>query len=225
MLTYVIPGFTNAAGYDGRNDVALDIIRNNFIAQRNTGGTGYFDGVAVKYLNKIGDSNYESLNCLMVTRDNVSEWKQYVDNIIAYKGWGIYCFHNIWETLPSSGHYVLQSDSSELFTYISEKVSENKLWCATFTDAALYTKEYQYATTRINASADRIEIEITDGLDNEIYNMALTVKVVIPESWTEFKLNGNTVSASDILTDSDGSRYIMTDIVPDVETAVLERVS
>ncbi len=224
VITYIIPGFALAPGYEGRNDVALDIIGSNFIAQRNTGGTGNFDGVSVKYLNKIGDSNYESLNSLMVSPNNLSEWKQYVDNTITYKGWGIYCFHNIWEEL-GEGHVVLQSDASDLFDYISEKVKEKKIWCATFTDAALYTKEYQYATTKINASADKIEVSVTDGLDDEIYTMALTVKITIPESWTEFTLNGKIVSSSDIITESDGSRCIMTDIVPDVDTAVLEKIS
>lgn len=225
VLTYVIPGFTNESKWNGRDELPCEIIRNNFISQRSTSGTGNFDGVLVPRLNKIGDINFESLNCLMVlSTDTVDGWLEYVDNMLKYNGWGIYCFHNI---LPKvgSGHYVLQSDAAILFDYIAEKVKNEGLWCATLTDASLYTKEYQYSTAKANATSTSIEVSITDGLDDEIFNMALTVKIDIPDDWATFTLNGKTVTASDILTDESGNRYIMTDLVPDVETAVLEKVN
>ena len=161
---------------------------------------------------------------MVLSTDTVDGWLEYVDNMLKYNGWGIYCFHNI---LPKagSGHYVLQSDAAILFDYIAEKVKNEGLWCATLTDASLYTKEYQYSTAKVNATSTSIEVSITDGLDDEIFNMALTVKIDIPDDWATFTLNGKTVTASDILTDESGNRYIMTDLVPDVETAVLEKVN
>lgn len=226
VLCYVIPGFVNAPGYDGRTESAIKIIDENFISQRNTGGAGNFNGVKVDCLNNIRDMNFGSLNCMMVNAsdDYRTRWFDYVDNMIQYQGWGIYCFHNIWETEnPNAGHNVAQSKASELFEYIAEKVDAGELWCATLTEGSLYTKEFNSAKLDMNVNGKQIELTLRDRLDNEIYDMPLTVKVDVFKKWEKavFEYDGKSETVN-VYTDDDGSRYVLVDMIPDRGTAVIK---
>ena len=225
ILCYVIPGFTNAQGYEGRTPEAIKIIEDNFISQRNTGGAGDFDGTKVDCLNNISDIDFSSLNCMMVNAsdDYRTRWFEYVDNIIEYQGWGIYCFHNIWETEVPSGHNVAQSKASELFEYIADKSDSGELWCATLTEGTLYTKEYNNASLDMTVSGKQIELTLKDRLNDEIYDMPLTVRVDVFKNWDKavFEYDGKTETVN-VRTAEDGSRYILVDMVPDRGTAVIK---
>lgn len=226
ILCYVIPGFVNAPGYDGRTESAIKIIDDNFISQRNTGGAGNFDGVKVDCLNNIRDMDFGSLNCMMVNAsdDYKSRWFDYVDNIINYQGWGIYCFHNIWETeVQGAGHNVAQSKASELFEYIANKVDRGELWCATLTEGSLYTREFNSAKLDMTVNGKQIEITLRDRLDNSIYDMPLTVKVDVFKKWEKavFEYDGKTETL-DVHTSEDGGRYVLIDMIPDRGTAVIK---
>ena len=62
------------------------------------------------------------------------------------------------------------------------------------------------------ACDDFIRFTLTDSEDNTAYNEALTVKVGVPASWASATASGNTL---EVYTDTDGSFYVLVDIVPD----------
>ena len=227
ILTYIIPGFTNQAAYNGRNETAIKMINSAFIGQRNTGGFAKYGDTQVECLNKIGEINFDSINSMMVTAndDYRTRWFDYVDNAINYNGWAVYCFHNIWEVETGVGHNVAQSKASELFTYIAEKVESGELWNATLDQATMYTKEYQSASVTITNDGKTIEVRLHDKLDNKIYDMPLTVKVEVPSKWKTASFDYNDEHYKiPVEKDSSGKTYILVDLIPDTGTAKIAKV-
>ena len=59
------------------------------------------------------------------------------------------------------------------------------VWGASFNDLTKYLREAQSAKVQITERTDsQIKLNVTDELDNYMYDHALTIKVDIPDSWT-----------------------------------------
>ena len=145
--------------------------------------------------------------------DNKSAWTQFIDNAAANNGWATYCIHKISEA-ATSGHYILESDAEALFAHAASK----NVWVANYTEAFLYYTEW--ASAQVSAVYDNgsIKVTLTDAEDNGVYDEALTVKVSVPASWAAAEANGERL---EIHTDTDGSCYVLVDILPDSGTVTL----
>ena len=145
--------------------------------------------------------------------DDKSMWKQFIANAAANDGWATFCIHKISEA-ETTGHYILEKDAEELFAYAA---SEN-IWVANYTEAFLYYT--QWASARVSAvyDDDSIRVTLTDGEDNTVYDEELTVKVCVPANWAEVNVNGESL---EVYTDSDGSSYVLVNILPDSGTVTI----
>ncbi len=226
VLCYAIPGFPTTGNYTGRNDVALDIIDANFIAARGSGGSAMFGDVKVKNMNDLENLNYQQLNSLtaLTTSDYKTEWFEYVDNAAEYGGWGIFLFHAMNNKETDYEFTVARSKTTELFAYINKKVESGEIWCATFTEAAQYTKELQSATASVSVSGKGIAVSVTDKLDDYMYDAPLTVKVQVLDSWesAKVKYNGEKFELP-VYKAADGTKFVMVNIAPDKGEAVINK--
>ena len=224
---YAIPGFPVAdSKYNGRNQTAKDIIASNFVSARHSGGGDVFNGQTVPCLNNLDTLDYYDLHSwsAVIQDDAPDAWKEYVDNAVKYKGWGIFLFHQMVQKETDYQFNVARSKSTALFNYISGYVASGKLWCATFTEAALYTREAKDAEVGVRVSGDGITVMVTDSLDDDIFDMPITVKVQVMSSWkkAEVEYNGEKI-IKEVLTDDDGMKYILIDIAPDSGMAVINK--
>ena len=73
------------------------------------------------------------------------------------------------------------------FQYI--KQNENNLWITTFKDAGKYMRERMHATVTENKTNKNITVHLTQTLDNHVYNIPLTLKTYVPESWKSVKID------------------------------------
>ncbi len=227
VLCYAIPGFAVADNkYSGRNDIAKEIIADNFIAARGSGGKAVYDGVEVKYMNDLDDINYYQLNSLSATTtaDYETEWLGYVDAAAEYGGWGIFLFHSMIRVETDYELNVARSKTDALFRHLNNKVKSNEIWCATLTDAVQYTKEYRSATASVSVSGKGISVTVTDELNDYDYDEGLTVKVQVMDSWTSAKVkhNGEKLTLP-VHTASDGTKFVYVDVVPDRGAAVINK--
>ena len=142
--------------------------------------------------------------------DGISYWKRYIDAALDEGGWACFCIHNI-SPQPMNGHYILESQAEQLFAYTQSLGRD--IWVANFTEAMLYYCEWSTAEVTSTYENDKITVVLTDEESkNEIYNVPLTVKITVPESWTSAKAGEQTLSVS---VDADGNRFVYVDIVPD----------
>jgi hypothetical protein len=79
-----------------------------------------------------------------------------------------------------------------------------------------YIKERNaLAITETSVSADSLRLTPTDGLDNAIYDVAVTIRRQLPSTWTTARvMQGTTVVSSSIVT-VNNVKYIQFDVVPD----------
>lgn len=150
----------------------------------------------------------------------IKYWKDYIDAALDNNAWACFCIHNIVEDTYDAtrgGHFTYQSQIDELFGYVD--AFRDDVWCATFTDAMIYYNEW--STAKIDAIAykyEYIDATLTHEEIGECYNMALTVKLNVPASWTSAVANGTTY---EIMHDeASGNSYIMIDLVPGVTVRV-----
>lgn len=226
VCCFAVPGFATASGYNGRTEAALEIIENSFVAARNSGGNGNFDGESVYGLNNISDLDWHSLNSYICLASQTHEdWYEYVDNAVNYGGWGIFLFHAMVDEETDYQYSLAKSKVKKLFSYLSKKVNNDGLWVATFTEAALYIKEVESATASVKVTGSGIEVRVTDDLDDdELYDQPLTVKVQVLDSWTQVKIKYNKkTEVKDVLTDTDGTKYVLVDVAPDNGAAIINK--
>ncbi|MDR1761554.1 MAG: carbohydrate binding domain-containing protein, partial [Bacteroidales bacterium] len=95
-------------------------------------------------------------------------------------GWAVFLIHEINN---GSGYSPLQSTVlGSTLDYI--KQNDSDYWVTTFRNAILYSKERNAAVVReISATGSEIQLEITDNLNNGVYNYPLSLRCALPAGW------------------------------------------
>ena len=147
---------------------------------------------------------------------DISNWTEFIDAAAELNGWACFCIHKIRENAPesTSDHIITEAQAEALLKY----AVENNLWIATNTEVALYFSEWSTASVITELVNGEIRVTVTDEEDDSIYNMALTVKVNLPDGWESAEVGGK---SCEIFRNEDGSAYVLVDIVPDTECAVI----
>lgn len=206
VLTYVITGWP--AANNGRTEAAIKMIAENYISARSS----------AQGINEYGSISYHGLKEMAIyDTTTVKDMTDYVDSVISAEAWGIYCFHQIKSGSAESGAY--QGNVDQLLKYMYD----NNVWGASLEQATMYVKEYESSNLDIKVVGDSIQVTLTDTLDNEIYDMGLTVKVTVPAKWDGVAVTyGNGTNGTlNVSVDDNGARYVMVDIVPDSGTVTL----
>ncbi len=105
---------------------------------------------------------------------------------------------------------------TSLCDYLWARSLSKKIWIETVGNITRYIKERDDASYKIvSSSSELIEIEVTDDLDNEIYNYPLSAYIKIPDDWTYVKTDQNGVidTLTTILTDT--GRVVLAKVIPD----------
>jgi len=151
----------------------------------------------------------------------ISAWKNYVDLAMENGGWASIGFHGVYpDTTSSTGGYVVyDSQVKALMDYVQPLVDSGRLWLPTFDEATKYYFEWSSAEVKATAYGhNRIEVTLTDGEEDERFNVPLTVRVAVPDNWESAKLGEETL---DVHTTANGYRYVYVNIVPGSEVAVI----
>jgi hypothetical protein len=180
VLMMIKPGFGRVSDANGTkgtqqiSDKAYEIIANNYIGMRDTGG-----GVTA-----IPIENYYKINSYNVKYKNTaSDWQAAVNSAINQNGMLVFLFHTIIEENPETNPESLTANMTEtdaFFEWLGEKNSNGTIWNTFLEDAVLYATEYAESTLDAKNYGDRIELALTTELDTEIYNHPLTVTVPVP---------------------------------------------
>lgn len=150
--------------------------------------------------------------------------KQFNDKVNAAKnskGWCVFLIHCIDD---EKSYSPTQSDSiAKHLEYVNE--NDSHFWVATFENVVKYIKERDaLAFTETVVSENSIKLTATDGLDDEVYNVPVTVRRILPDGWenAQLRLDGGVVDSKIAIVS--GKKYIVFDIVPDSGELVLSKV-
>jgi peptidoglycan/xylan/chitin deacetylase (PgdA/CDA1 family) len=169
-------------------------------------------------INHIPGANSVENMVMSVIDPNVTVWNQRY-----YRGWSNMFAHSITEVgKPNRAGetHTTKEMAAAMFEMLDEH--KDKIWYDHFTNVGLYAQERDTARvlTLVNAP-DRIELNLTDRMADDIFDQPLTLKVRVDESWSQISAmqNGEAVPAK--LVQHEGQPYVYVDAVPDKGRVVL----
>jgi peptidoglycan/xylan/chitin deacetylase (PgdA/CDA1 family) len=133
-------------------------------------------------------------------------------NAVKSKGWCVFLIHGVdddggWSSVSSTA-------LRETLEYL--KTNTNDYWVATFGDVARYIRE-RNAVSVVESSVqdDRITVQVTDTLDNAVFNLPVTLRRPLPEGWPSAVVEQNSRRVNARIVEMDTVRYVQFDVVPD----------
>jgi hypothetical protein len=100
------------------------------------------------------------------------------------------------------------------FPWVAE--NKDKLWLSRFSDASLYGQEREAATLKVtDKGSSKIEFELTDTLDDAIYDQPLTIKVRLPDGWKSVAATQAGKAVESRFVTNDGHPFALVDAIPD----------
>ncbi|WP_416445876.1 polysaccharide deacetylase family protein [Leeuwenhoekiella sp. A16] len=142
-------------------------------------------------------------------------------NALNENGWAVYLFHGI----DNDGGYS-PIESAELEEHLQFlAANSDTYWVDTFVNITKYIKERDTATTNeLSQSENKITAELTDDLDDSIYNYPLTVKREIPLTWAEVEVTQDGEPVNFSIEEGDEKKYVIFDAVPDAGILSIKKI-
>ena len=135
-------------------------------------------------------------------------------------GWTIFLIHGIDD---DGGYSPVTSDVLRgSLDYLD--ANRNTYWEATYGNVAQYIKERNSASvTESSADDNTITVQVTDTLDNEIFNVPITVRRPLPDGWLSADVTQNGHLVTKRVVEIDQALYIMFDVVPDSGDVIIAK--
>lgn len=134
-----------------------------------------------------------------------------------YRGWKVALYH-----------YVKESDA-EVVARVRADLDwaakrRDELWIGTFPEVARYGQERETSRLEVvEKGPERIAFDLSDRMDDIIFDVPLTVKVRLPERWTGASATQAGKAVSVRIVEHEGARFALVDAVPDRGRTVLVR--
>jgi hypothetical protein len=142
---------------------------------------------------------------------NVMDFKKRADSVAVSGGWLVYLIHGMDN---DDGCCQLSSDTLRAsLDYL--QANKEKYWVSTFGNVARYIKERNCLTVSETSYQDTsISLQVTDTLDNNIYNFPLTIRRQLPQEWSSAAGTQNGLPLDVSIAEVNSIKYIMFDAVP-----------
>jgi peptidoglycan/xylan/chitin deacetylase (PgdA/CDA1 family) len=179
----------------------------SYAALRNLMTDPYMQEINRGYKTQPGSSDREYVQWQRggTTKTPLPLMESWVDTTLAHNNiWLVLVFHGVdglgYEALP---HELLDT----YFQYI--KKNENQLWVATFSDVAKYMRERMHASVSTDKKNDHIVVHLRQTLDSRVYNVLLTLKTHVPDTWKHVEVKqGNVKEIFNVQIDAEGN-YVL----------------
>jgi hypothetical protein len=135
-------------------------------------------------------------------------------------GWVVYLFHGINGTEPGAYSPIEADTIRASLDYLN--ANKDKFWVATFANAARYARErncISLSETSVHDSS--ITLQLTDTLDNMLYNIPVTLRRPLPMNWISAHGTQNGTPIATAIREINAVKYIVFDAMPDGGTISL----
>ena len=185
------------------------------------------DGNPYDYVVKEYSYSYAEGGKYKLIKTSMGSYEQFADTLIEKNGWTVECLHSI-----GFGSIYSSYDSTvSKFEYLKLR----NVWVGSYNEMIQYRKQYSNTTiSMVEKSDSRIEFSITDDLDDTMFDHALTIKLALPEGWTNVVVKqGDTVieqvswaeymdDMTKVVCTIDGG-FIYIDALPDSANIIIEK--
>ena len=193
ILTFVYPsGIFNSS--------VMSIVQDNYIAAR---------GVNCN----LNGEPFDFYNVSSCTPDDLTlDIYAWTDAAEAQRKWLVVYFHSLLGAMENGwGSYEIG-----MFTNYLDYLQQKNLWVGTFGATVKYIKERSSATLSVlSSSSDQMVLNLTDSLDDAIYNQPLTLRSEVPSGWTSVKVEQGSSSSEVPSTVEGTTRVVYYNALPD----------
>jgi peptidoglycan/xylan/chitin deacetylase (PgdA/CDA1 family) len=144
-----------------------------------------------------------------ITKTSVEEMTGWVDKSLATGTWLVLVIHGVegigYQPIPAA-------HLRQYFDYI--KAHENRLWVATFKDAAKYARERMASKVTTKRAGDAIEVTVTHSLNPKLYDLPLTLRTTVPAEWTTVEVRQGSDTRIELVRRDGGTAYVMYRVTP-----------
>ena len=138
----------------------------------------------------------------------------------AAKRWCVFLIHGI----DNDGGYSPVTTATLQGSVDYMAANKDKFWVETFGNVARYILERNAASVKETAAGDdNITLEVTDNLDDSIFNYPITLRRPLPESWTSAAVSQNNKPVNVQIVDVASKKYVMFDVVPDGGNVIITK--
>lgn len=146
--------------------------------------------------------------------------KSWIDTCLVNNNiWLVLVFHGVegigWEAIPGD-------TLNSFFSYI--KANEDKLWIATFQDVTKYMRERMNSAVKSSRDREQIRVHISHNLDPGLYNLALTMKTYIPESWKGISVTQEGLDLDYEIMSAEQGKFVIYSALPGVNPVIIASV-
>ncbi len=155
--------------------------------------------------------------------DELYSFIEWTENSITDNKWGMIIIHDVvpftqlQELLDENIYEPITKEwLTWLCDFLSQRSANKDVWIETVGNITRYIKERENATYQIISSSDQlIEINLSDSLNNEIYDYPLSAYISIPDDWNYVRTeqNGKVDTLTTTLTNS--GRVVLANVIPD----------
>jgi peptidoglycan-N-acetylglucosamine deacetylase len=151
----------------------------------------------------------------------VGDFNSRVQKADSLKGWCVFLIHGIDN---DSGYSPTQS--SVLRAHLAYvKQQNNSYWVAPFGDVVRYIKERNAVLIHeLSNKPTAITLQVTDTLDNTVYNYPITIRRPLPKHWTSATVTQNGKKVEAKVSKKGTLKYITFDVVPDGGNVIIKAV-
>lgn len=145
-----------------------------------------------------------------ITRTDLNLMKSWVDTLKSHDNtWLVLVFHGVenlgWE--PKT-----RQELVDYFSYM--KSQEGQAWIAPFREVTKYLRERKSARIESEFNGDQISLNLISDLDPEMYQVPLTLKTYIPESWAEVQVTQGEVSVEGRKSQDEQGAFVLYEVKP-----------
>ncbi len=227
VKTFVIPGYAWLVDQFGEQiyDEVYEALKDEYVASRYYGGTAA----------NLYDWAWEKTPAHQILPNNDAQTYAVIDSIARGDGRfaNLFLYHldedkNFDNGTTNGGtetyFYQRESRLDAICNKISSYVETGAIWQTNYEDAMLYLREVENATLTITRG-ENITLVLEDGLNDEIYNYPLTVRVQLDESYEAIKITQDGKVSYAIVRMQNGIYFADCDVVPNSSETVIEKVS
>ncbi|MBR2466172.1 MAG: polysaccharide deacetylase family protein [Clostridia bacterium] len=149
---------------------------------------------------------------------DVSHVEKFIDAAMENGALAGFCIHGIvpYESTSTSTLKTYDEQADAIFEYVQKKAETGELWSTTYSEAVIYFCEWNTSTLDVRKINDgMLAVSLTDEEDDNIFDMALTVKVSVDDSWTSVvAAQGSETEVLEVMGEA-GAKYVLVNVLPD----------
>jgi len=149
-----------------------------------------------------------------------ADFRNRADTAAVSAGWVVYLIHGI----DSDGGFSPLSSTELRASLEYLDANRARFWVSTFGNVVRYIRERNAASvTELEATTEAVRFEVTDTLDNSIYNVPLTIRMLLPGDWVSADAIQNGLPLETRIEHMNTTNYIIIDATPDGGDIIVTR--